>query len=127
MFRVWDYYARKKKEKLAKLSHILAALILVVHGYEKYEEAHLRASILFIACGLIFLCVALFHHQLQRKIRSVDAIFAFLEGLAALILVAEYWGNKHYLQFAYLIGAGIYIGRSVVLFVKGGKKHHRVS
>src|SRR6185312_9747196 len=102
---------KEKKEKLARLSHILAALILLVHGYEKYEEEHLRPAILFVGCGLIFLCVALFHHQLQRKIRSVDAIFAFLEGLAALILVGEYWGNKHYLQFAYLIVAGIYIGR----------------
>src|ERR1700761_4013036 len=109
---------RKKNEKLAKFSHILAALILLVHGYEKYEDEHLSAALLFMACGLIFFCVALFHHRLQQKIRSVDAIFAFLEGVAALILVAEYWGNKHYLQFAYLVVAGIYIGRSVVLFVK---------
>ena len=114
----------KRKEKLAKFSHILAALILLVHGYEKLEDDHLVPGILFIACGLIFLCVALFHHTLQQKIRSVDAIFAFLEGVAALILSVDFWGSKHYLQFAYLLAAAIYITRSVILFFKGAKHQH---
>jgi len=113
---------RKKNEKLTKLSHILAAVILLIHGYEKFEDEHVKAGILFVICGLTFLCVAIFHHRLQHKLRSVDAIFAFLEGVAALILVAEYWHNKHYLQYAYLLVAAIYIARSVVLFVKGSKK-----
>jgi hypothetical protein len=109
---------RKKKERLIKLSHLLAAFIVLIHGYEKFEDEHITSGILFILCGLVFLSVAIFHHKLHQKVRSVDAIFAFLEGLAALILAIDFWGNKHYLQFAYLIAALIYISRSIFLYVK---------
>jgi len=118
------FFKRKKSEKWNKFSHLLAAFIPLVHGYEKLEEEHTTSGVLFIACGLIFLSVALFHHKLHQKIRSVDAIFAFLEGLIALILVGDYWGNKHYLQFAYLLVAAIYITRSIVLFVKSPRHQH---
>jgi hypothetical protein len=112
-------FYQRKKNKLTKLTHILAAFVLLIHGYEKLEEEHATPAVLFIICGLIFLSVAIFHHKLHQKVRSVDAIFAFLEGIAALTLAADFWENKHYLQCAYVLVAVIYLTRSVILFVKG--------
>lgn len=63
--------------------------------------------------------MALLHKQLHHKVRSVDAIFAVLEGIAALTLAADYWHNKHYLHFAYVFVALIYLVRGVMLFIKG--------
>jgi len=116
---------QKRKEKLTKLTHFLAAFILLIHGYEKIEE-HPKSASLFILCGLIFLGVAVFHARLHKKIRSVDAIFALLEGIAALTLAAEYWQNKHYIQYIYVFVALIYITRSVLLFVNSPKHQHAI-
>ena len=115
---------RKKKEKIAKLSHFLAAFILLIHGYVKLEDEHLTAGLLFLVCGVIFLSVAVFHQRLHHQVRYVDAIFALLEGIAALILAADYWGNRHYLYLAYFFVAAIYLISSFVLFARGNKALH---
>src|ERR1700722_460541 len=96
----------KQKEKKNKFSHILAGLIIMVHGYDKFDENHAGSAIFFLIAGVIFLSIALFHHKLVHHFRSVDAIFWFIEAVLAAIISIDYFNDhKHYIQYAYILVA----------------------
>ena len=68
----------QRKEKLKKISHILAAVIIFLHAYEKHESGH-SSYIYFVIAGVIFSSIALFHHQLKLKAPWIDNCFFAIE------------------------------------------------
>lgn len=108
--------SKKKSEFKNKLTHIMAAFIIFIHGYEKLEE-HTSSAIFFLISGAVFLLIAIFHHKLVQHVRSVDAVFSLIEGLLAAIVAADFFNDhKHYIQYAYVFAAAVYLVRSFILF-----------
>lgn len=92
----------QRKEKLKKISHILAGMIILLHAYEKYESEH-SSYIYFALAGVIFLSVALFHHQLKSKFPWIDNSFFVIEAVLSLIIAYDYFHmGKVGLPFMYL-------------------------
>ena len=73
------------REKLEKISHIFAGVIILFHAYEKYESEH-GSYIYFVLGGVIFLSIALFHHRLKVKFPWIDNCFFAIEGFSSLII-----------------------------------------
>jgi glucose uptake protein GlcU len=108
---------RQKSEKRNKISHIVAAATTFFHGFEKIDSGHIISALFFFIAGAIFLLIALFHHKLVHRVRSVDAIFSFIEALLAAIIAIDFFNeHKHYIQYAYVLIGLAYFVRSFILF-----------
>jgi intracellular septation protein A len=111
----------QRKEKLKKISHILAGLIILFHAYEKYESEH-GSYIYFVVAGVIFLSIALFHHQLKLKFPWVDNSFFAIEAFLSLIIAYDYFHmGKVGLPFIYLF-AGLLQLCAIYFFSSRQKK-----
>jgi hypothetical protein len=109
----------KKSEKRNKFSHIVAAAVILLHGYEKIDTSHIGSAIFFLIAGTVFLMIAVFHHKLVNHFRSVDAIFWFIEAILAVIVSIDFFNDhKHYIQYAYILVAAGYFTKSFILFRK---------
>lgn len=111
----------KTKEKLKKISHILAAVIIFLHAYEKYESGH-SSYIYFVIAGIIFFSVALFHHQLKLKFPWIDNCFFIIEAALSFIIAYDYFHmGKTGLPFMYLF-AGLFQLCAIYFFSRRMKK-----
>ncbi len=64
----------KNKDKRKQVAHIGAAIVILIHSYEKYESNH-WSFILFGIAGLVFLPVALLHPVIEKKAPWIDVVF----------------------------------------------------
>lgn len=110
---------RVRSEKRNKLMHVFAGVIIFFHGFEKIDSDHIPSGIFFFICGTIFLLIAIFHHKVAYRLRSVDGVFSIIEGiLAAVVAIDFFYEHKHYIQYAYLLAAVVYFVRAVIAFKK---------
>ena len=111
----------QRKEKLKKASHILAGMIILFHTYEKYESEH-SSYIYFAIAGIIFLSIALFHHQLKSKFPWIDNCFFAIEAILSLIIAYDYFDmGKAGLPIMYLF-AGLFQLSAIYFFSRRLKK-----
>lgn len=107
----------EKRNKLRKFAHIVAGVVILIHSYERYENGH-STYLFFALAGLLFLSVAILHHQLQHKYPKIDFIFFMIEGVLSFIVAFEYISaGKKFLPFAYFI-AGLLQFFSIYFFSK---------
>ena len=100
---------KEKRNKLKKFAHIFAGLVILIHSYERYESGH-GTYLFFAFAGLIFITVALFHHQLQHKYPKIDYVFFMIEGLLSFIIAYEYFHvGKKIIPFMYLFAGSMQI------------------
>ena len=100
---------KEKKSKLKKFAHIFAGLVILIHSYERYESGH-DTYWFFALAGLIFITVALFHHQIQKKYPKIDSVFFLIEGLLSFIISYEYFHvGKKIIPFLYLFAGTLQI------------------
>jgi hypothetical protein len=100
---------KEKRNKLKKFAHIFAGLVILIHSYERYESGH-GTYLFFAFAGLIFITVALFHHQLQHKYPKIDYVFFMIEGLLSFIVAYEYFHvGKKIIPFMYLFAGSMQI------------------
>jgi hypothetical protein len=110
---------RQRSERLNKLAHLFAGVLIIFHGIEKAESDHISSAVFFIISGTVFLLIAAFHHKIAHKLRSVDAVFAVIEGLLAVCVAIDFFNDhKNYIQYAYLLAAAIYFVRAAFAFKK---------
>lgn len=110
---------RQRSEKRNKLLHLFAAVIIIFSGFEKLEANHIPSAVFFLFSGVVFLLIAIFHHKLAHRVRSVDAIFSIIEALLAVTVSIDFFNeHKHYIQYAYLFVALVYFIRAYMLFKK---------
>jgi uncharacterized membrane protein len=106
---------REKRNRLKKFAHIFAGMVILLHSYERYENGH-STYLFFAFAGLIFLTVALFHHQLQHKYPKIDYVFFLIEGFLSFIIAYEYFhAGKSIIPFFYLFAGSLQIF-SIYLF-----------
>lgn len=115
-------FAKKEKEKFKKLGHIIAAFIIFVHAYEKYD-LHEPSWIFFLLAGVLFLSVALLHHRLVHAFPYIDGVFFVIEAVIYAVIAAEYFElAKKLLPWFYVLASAGYL---VAAFVKGRKGETR--
>ena len=106
----------KRNEKRKKWAHIIAGVVILLHGYEKLEKEESSYWIFFLF-GIIFIMLAVFHKQLAQKIRWVDVIFYGIEALMLAVIAYDYWHHgKKGLPLAYSAAAIGYIVVAIVVF-----------
>jgi hypothetical protein len=112
-----------RKEKLKKIPHIISAMVILLHSYERWETGH-STWIFFLLAGLIFISVALFHHPLAARFNKVDVLFYLIESVLAFLISYEYFhAGKKMLHFVYAV-AGLLQLVAVFVFLRRNKKVH---
>jgi len=115
-----------QKQKLQRIPHIIAGVIILLHGYEKMDEGH-GPYLFYFAAGVIFLSIAVFHHKLSHRFPYVDITFFIIEGILSFIVAAEYFeAGKAGLPWVYLV-AGVLQLSAIFIFIRKTKRQHLVS
>lgn len=113
----------QNREKKKKIAHILAGLVILVHGYEKFTSGH-GSWLFFIFSGLVFLGFALLHHQLSKKMPWIDGVFFIIEGLLSFTVAYDYFHmGKKALPWCYLAVGIAQIVIAVVVSRKASRSH----
>jgi hypothetical protein len=116
-------FFKRNPEKKEKFAHILAGLIILVHAYEKFDLHH-ASYIFFLIAGIVFLTVAILHHQLAHRFIYIDGVFFVIEGILYGIIAADYFHEgKKGLPWCYVFVAIMYGIAAVIRARKGKKKY----
>lgn len=108
-------FFRKRSEKSKKIAHIIAGVVILVHGYEKMEKGE-SSYWFFYLSGIIFILMALFHKQLVRRIKWGDGLFYLIEAGVLFIIAYDYWHHgKKALPITYLAAAMGYFIVSIIV------------
>lgn len=106
------------KEKKEKLGHIIAAFIILVHAYEKYDLGE-SSYIFFLIAGMLFLSIALLHHHIVKRFPYTDGFFFVIEASLYVVVAADYFHRgKKRAAMCYIAMAIAYI---IAAFIKGKK------
>ncbi len=110
------------KQKKQKMAHIIAAFIILVHAYEKYDAGE-SSYVFFGVAGIVFLGIALLHHRLLKQFPYADGFFFVIEAMVYAVIAADYFQRgKKALPWCYVVTAIAYI---IVAFIKGKKGQAR--
>lgn len=98
-----------RSERLQRLAHVLAAVVILLHGYGDVEKGHAMGW-LYIVIGLAALALGLAHHRLKGRFARIDAVFHLIEAIMAeLIGVSYLHEGKTYLPWASFAAALPYL------------------
>lgn len=94
---------RKDKQKRKRYAHIAAGVLILAHGWERYDSGHHNYFSFFIA-GLVFLTIALLHPILEKKAPWIDGVFFVIEGVLSIVAAIDYLhAGKKALPIVYLL------------------------
>jgi hypothetical protein len=111
-------FKRKRTGKAAVIAHVLTALVIIVHGYEKMEKGEGSFWIFFVM-GFLFLMIVVFHKFLSLRIKWVESFFHIIEALVLFTIAYDYFHHgKFALPACYLLAA---TGHVIAAFIKGRK------
>ncbi|CAN5245424.1 hypothetical protein BH20BAC1_BH20BAC1_18820 [soil metagenome] len=114
---------RKHREKMQKFAHILAAIIILLHAFEKFEINEPSYPFYTIA-GIIFLLIAIFHDQVARRFSYIDSTFMIIEAAVYGMIANEYFhAGKKGLPWLYVIAVAVYVAAALINSRKSRKKH----
>lgn len=100
---------RHRSERLQRLAHILAAAVILLHGFGDLEHGHAMGWA-YIAIGAAALCLGFAHHRLKTHFQSVDALFHLIEALMAVLIGISYLkAGKTYLPWVSMAAAIPYL------------------
>ena len=110
--------------KLAKLVHLLTALIIFLHGIDKLDKGE-PGSWIFFVFGLLVVLVLIFHDRIAKKVRAVDSLFHVIEAIVLLIIAYEHYHHGAWgLQYGYAVAAIGHIIGAIVKAKKSGSTIH---
>lgn len=75
----------KNPEKRRRAAHLVAAITILVHAYENYETGH-HSWQLFAVAGSIVLALAVFHHNIEKRVWWIDGAFFVIEGILSFVV-----------------------------------------
>lgn len=98
--------------------HILTALVIFLHGYDKRDKGEAGWWIFFLI-GVLWCWSWSFIIRLAQRFRSVDSIFHILEAPVLRIITWEYYHHgARGLQYGYALAA---VGHIIGAFAKAKK------
>jgi hypothetical protein len=117
---------KRSREKAKRVAHIGAALVILIHAYEKYDSGH-ESWMVFVIAGLAFLTIAVLHPVIEKKFPWVDGVFFVIEGILSLVVAAEFiHAGKKALPITYLLLAGFQFFMAFRMSKKG-IEHHKAT
>ena len=116
--------SKEKKAKVQQFAHILAGVIILIHGYEKYE-LHESSALIFFMLGIIFLLIAALHHRLVARFHFVDSIFLIIEAVCYSVIAYDYFhAGKIALPWCYVFVCLAYITAAGIKYRKSAHSNH---
>lgn len=102
-------------KKLRKYSHLLAAFIIFLKGYDKMDQGD-SGFWVFYSLVFIFLIIVIFHGFLAKRIKWIDAILYGLEAIIIFYIAYGYFSKgKTALPLLYVLAGLLYIVAAVVM------------
>lgn len=93
----------KNKDQRKRFAHIGAAIVILVHAYEKYDSGHDSYKFFAIA-GVVFLVIASLHPIIEKKAPWIDGVFFIIEGILSIIVAIDFfYMGKKALPYTYLL------------------------
>jgi len=107
---------QKSRSKLQQFGHIIAGLLILLKSSVVGEHHPVLGKVLLIL-GVLFILIALLHHQLENKLPLIAERLLFVLESATLFVVAYEMvaEHKHYLQYAYGFAAFMYLLVAILL------------
>ena len=96
-----------KKGKLKQGGHLLAGLLILVHGFAAFEEKDFKAAAGYLGVAILALIVAGLHKFINRNFRQADVAFFFLEAATLLFSAWEYREENRIVLSYFIAAAGI--------------------
>ncbi len=99
-------------ERLQKMMHFLAGVLVILHGLEDFESGY--GSIFFyLVMGLTMLTLAFFQHGMEKKNPKLSGIIYWVEAIIIFFIAfAKFEEFKKFLPL-------VYIGIGILYFVSG--------
>lgn len=80
------------KEKWQQLGHLIAGLIIIVHGFDTLERGDIFSAAAYFSLAIMFMIVAGAHKNIRRSFMQSDVAFFLLEA------VTIFYSGWHYKQ-----------------------------
>ena len=101
--------SKEARERLQTFGHIIAGVVVLLHGATEFEEYQVAFGIFYILFGIAFISLALMHRRLEHRFPDISTYFFFIEGLILFLTAFKYiHEHKQYLQYAYFLSGIIY-------------------
>ena len=96
-------------ETRKKIAHAIAGIVILIHGYEKWEH-HSNLWWVFLFFGVLALALVANHKKLHHHFPSIDAVFFLIEGTLMFITAYYYFSHgKKYFPYGYIIAGILYV------------------
>ncbi len=82
-------FKRKRNAKATIAAHVLTALVIIIHGYEKMDKGE-ESFWIFYVLGALFLVIVAFHKTIALRIKWVDSVFHLIEALVLAVIANGY-------------------------------------
>jgi hypothetical protein len=82
-------YIIKNPHKKKQIAHIGASAVILIHAFDKYT-VHRSGYELFLAAGLLFLTIAIFHPLIAKRLPWIDGVFFVIEGILSIVVAVEF-------------------------------------
>lgn len=115
-----------KKAIVKQFAHLIAGLLILVHGFQAFENRNAKLSIIFLVLALLIIIIAGIHLWLEKQIKKIGAVFFMLEALALYYSAWQYKvdGNKLMLVISVLV-ASLYVWYAIYIFSSRSRKHRK--
>lgn len=106
---------------MQRLAHVLAAVVILLHGYSDLEKGHSMGWI-FLGIGAAALVLGVMHHRLHARFPHIDGVFHLIEGITAVLIGIGYLhAGKVYLPYVSMAASIPYFVLGVRAFVRSGR------
>lgn len=75
-------------EKIQQLGHVVAGLIIMVHGFDSFESGDFKSAGSYLGVAILFILLAGWHKSVTQRFLQGDAAFFLLE---AVIMFYSAW------------------------------------
>ncbi|MDB5248457.1 MAG: hypothetical protein JWQ40_2851 [Segetibacter sp.] len=94
------------KEKLQQLGHLLAGLIVMIHGFDSFESGDYKPAAGYLGVAVLFMLLAGWHKSITQQFLQGDVAFFLLEAVIMFYAAWDYSNKGHTVMFFGMAIAG---------------------
>ncbi len=96
-----------KKGKLKQAGHLLAGVLLMIHGFASFEDKDFKAAAGYLGVAILALMIAGLHKFINRTFSQADVAFFLLEAVTLFYSAWEYRDEERFALSYFITAAGI--------------------